>query len=207
MKFRNRQGARKDRPLKSERKGERHSQPLHTSAPGPRQGRMGQDALGSPDAATGAQEMLHQPTSTWEHLDLQSDLKTFSLWSLSVCALFEARGKPVSHRSPYPVWWFLWFPGSSDGKESVWNAGDPGLIPGSGMSPAEGRGNPLQWSCLENPMDWGAWGATVHGVAKRQTRLSDGHTRAVMELALEWPATCLMAVFPCVLGSAKFDWK
>ena len=47
------------------------------------------------------------------------------------------------------------------------------LIPGLGRSPGEGNGNPLQCSCLENPMDGGAWWATVHGVAKGQTRLSD----------------------------------
>ena len=45
----------------------------------------------------------------------------------------------------------------SDGKASVYNAGDPGSIPGSGRSPGEGNGNPLQYSCLENPMDGGAW--------------------------------------------------
>ena len=56
------------------------------------------------------------------------------------------------------------FPHSSVDKESACNAGDPGLIPGSERSPGEGNGNPLQYSCLENPMDWGAWQATVHGV-------------------------------------------
>ena len=65
------------------------------------------------------------------------------------------------------------FPGSLDGKASAYNVGDPGLIPGSGRSPGEGNGNPLQHSCLENPMDQGAWWATVCGVAKSQTRLSD----------------------------------
>ena len=49
------------------------------------------------------------------------------------------------------------FPGGSDGKASAYNAGDPGLIPGSGRSSGEGNGNPLQYSCLENPMDGGAW--------------------------------------------------
>ena len=48
-------------------------------------------------------------------------------------------------------------PGGSDGKASVYNAGDPGSIPGSGRSPGEGKGNPLQYHCLENPMDRGAW--------------------------------------------------
>ena len=49
------------------------------------------------------------------------------------------------------------FPGGSDGKASVYNVGDPGSIPGSGRSPAEGNGYPLQYYCLENPMDGGAW--------------------------------------------------
>ena len=61
------------------------------------------------------------------------------------------------------------FPGGSDSKEPVYNAGDLGLIPGSGRSPGEGNDNPLQCSCLENPMDGGAWQATVHGVAKSGT--------------------------------------
>ena len=65
------------------------------------------------------------------------------------------------------------FSGSSDGKASAYNVGDSGLIPGSGRSPGEGKGNPLQYSCLENPMDRGAWWATIHGVAKSRTRLSD----------------------------------
>ena len=64
------------------------------------------------------------------------------------------------------------FPGGSDSKESACNAGDLGLIPGLGRSPEEGNDNPLQYSCLENPMDRGAWWATVGGVAKSQTRLS-----------------------------------
>ena len=68
----------------------------------------------------------------------------------------------------------LWgFPCSSGGKVSACNAGDLGLIPESGRSPGEGNGNPLQYSCLENPMDQGTWWATVHGVTKSQTQLSD----------------------------------
>ena len=63
--------------------------------------------------------------------------------------------------------------GGSDGKVSAQNAGDPGSIPGLGRSPGEENGNPLQYSCLENSMRGGAWWATVHGVAKSQTRLSD----------------------------------
>ena len=61
------------------------------------------------------------------------------------------------------------FPGVSDGKESTCNAGDLGLIPELERSPGEGNGNPLQYSCLENPMDRGAWWAAVHGVTKSQT--------------------------------------
>ena len=58
------------------------------------------------------------------------------------------------------------FPGSSDGKESPSNAGDLGSTPGLGRSPGEGNGNPLQYSCLENPMDRGAWRATVHRITE-----------------------------------------
>ena len=65
------------------------------------------------------------------------------------------------------------FPAGSDGKESACSVGDPGLIPGSGRSPGEGNGNALQYSCLENPMDGGAWQAVVYGVAKSWTQLND----------------------------------
>ena len=65
----------------------------------------------------------------------------------------EATSPPVLQTAIHP-----WdFPGGSDGKESVYNAGDLGSIPGSGRLPVEGNGNPLQYSCLENPMDGGAW--------------------------------------------------
>ena len=59
-------------------------------------------------------------------------------------------------------------PGGSDSKETAYNAGDLGSIPGWGRSPEEGNGNPLQYSCLENTIDRGAWWAKVHGVAKSQ---------------------------------------
>ena len=61
----------------------------------------------------------------------------------------------------------------SEVKASAHNAGDLGSIPGSGRSPGEGSGNPLQYSCLENLMDGGVWWATVHRVAKSRTRLSE----------------------------------
>ena len=64
-------------------------------------------------------------------------------------------------------------PYCSSGKESAWNAGDLGSISGLGRSPGEGNGNPLQYSCLGNPMDRGVWRATVHGVTKSWRRLSD----------------------------------
>ena len=68
------------------------------------------------------------------------------------------------------------FPGDSDGKESACSAGDLGSIPGLGISPGEGNGNPLQNSCLENSMNRGPWQATVCVVPKSQTRLRDFHT-------------------------------
>ena len=61
------------------------------------------------------------------------------------------------------------FPGGSDGKESACNAEDSGLMPGLGSSPGEGNGSPLQYSCLENLVDRGAWQAIVQGVAKSWT--------------------------------------
>ena len=71
---------------------------------------------------------------------------------------------------------FMGFPGGSVVKNlpaKAGNAGDVGLIPGSGRSPGAGHGNPLQYSCLENLTDSGVWRATVHGVPKRGTRLSN----------------------------------
>ena len=81
------------------------------------------------------------------------------------------------------VWWscghrnlmesiFLWAMLMTTGKESACNTGDMGSIPESGRSPGEGNGNPLQYSCLENPMDRGAWWAAVHGVPKSRPQLS-----------------------------------
>ena len=65
-----------------------------------------------------------------------------------------------------------WFPGGSDGKDSTFNAGGQGSVTRSGRSPGERKGHPLQYSCLENSVDRGAWRATVSGVAKSQTQLS-----------------------------------
>ena len=74
-----------------------------------------------------------------------------------------------------------WFPGGSNGKDSACSAGNPGLIPGLGRSPIEGNGNPLQCSCLKNPMDRGGWRATVHGVAESRTQQSNFHHHTEME--------------------------
>ena len=65
------------------------------------------------------------------------------------------------------------FPGSSVSRESACSAGDPGLIPGSGRSTGEGNSKPLQYPCLEIPMNRGAWGAAVHGIEKSQIQPSD----------------------------------
>ena len=77
------------------------------------------------------------------------------------------------------------FPRWYNGKEPHCNARDPGSLPGSGRSPGGGHGNPLQYSCLENPMDRGAWWATVHGVTKSWTRLSTA--QAVQYMITEKP--------------------
>ena len=65
------------------------------------------------------------------------------------------------------------FPGGLDGKESACDTGNVGSIPGLGRSPGEGNGNQLQYSCLENSMNRGAWQAAVHGITKSQTRLGN----------------------------------
>ena len=76
-------------------------------------------------------------------------------------------------RDRLPTLVFLGFPGGSNGKRSAYNAGDLGLISGLGRSPGKGNSYPLQYSCLENSMDRGAWQAIVHGVARSWTQRSD----------------------------------
>ena len=80
---------------------------------------------------------------------------------------------------PWPWWECLGFPSGSMVKESAFNAGDSGLIPELERSPGGGNVNPLQYSCLENPIDRGTWWATVQGVAKSRTQLKwlSTHTR------------------------------
>ena len=94
----------------------------------------------------------------------------------------------------------LWgFPGDSGGKESTCNTGDSDLIPGCGRSPGEGNGNPLQYFGLENSINRGAWWATVHGVAKSQTQLSnsyiDTHTEASLCTRIHSPDLCCINLF------------
>ena len=82
-------------------------------------------------------------------------------------SLLELPSHCFNKRDDEVIWWLIvGFPRGSDGKEPICNAGDPGLIPGFGRSAGEGNGQPLQYSCLENSKDRGAWWPTVHGVAE-----------------------------------------
>ena len=106
----------------------------------------------------------------------------FLIFFLVIFILFSTVAAPVyisinSAQSCFFYISFPIFPGGSDGKASARNAGDPGWISGLGRSLGEGNGNPLQYSCLENSMDRGAWWATVHGVTKSRTQLSDFMTQ------------------------------
>ena len=83
-------------------------------------------------------------------------------------------------------WYLLTIPCSSVGKKSACNVGDLGSIPGSGRSLGEGNGNPLQYACLENPMDGGVWQATVHGVARVRLDL----------VTKPPPPQCMKMIFP-----------
>ena len=135
-------------------------------------------------------QVLPPPGSLPLHLPLTH---TFHLFSPS--AHHSAGLLPCRQRIPprtLPVWYdndvlvvwrerIVWlvlhgFLGGSESEESACNAGDLGSIPGIGKSPAERNDNPLQYSWMENSMDRGAWWATVYGVAKSRTWLSDWHT-------------------------------
>ena len=86
------------------------------------------------------------------------------------------------------------FPGGSDGKESACNAGDLGSVPGLGRSPGGGHGNPLQYSCLENPMDGGVRWATIHGVAESDTTEMTCHTHSIQYTigTVEYLSLCIL---------------
>ena len=87
---------------------------------------------------------------------------------------WQCRVRTIQFRCSY---YSMCFPSGSDIKEYTCNAGDPGLIPGLGRSPGVGNGNPLQYSCLENSMNRGAWGAPVHGIPKK-SNMTDRVTHA-----------------------------
>ena len=103
------------------------------------------------------------------------------------------------------ILFFMGFPRGSAVKNPPANAGDLGSIPGLGRFPREGNGNQLQYSCLESPMDRGAWWATVCGIAKSQTGLSPAHSNTVLSMrshssndaVLLNPALRLTSVFLC----------
>ena len=114
-----------------------------------------------------------------EKVDLKLNIQKTKIMASSLITSWQIDGRQwkkwqtlFCFGAPKPAF-FYGFPDGSEDKAFAWNAGDPGLIPGLGRSPGEGNGNPLQYSCLENPMDRGAWQATVHGVAKSQTQVSD----------------------------------
>ena len=106
-----------------------------------------------------------------EREDEMPSLPSFSATLLEGVSIPESH--PLVPQIPQASTWD--FPGGSDAKESVCHARDLGLIPGLGRFPGEGNGCPLQCSCQENPMDIRAWRATVHGVTKSRTWLSDLH--------------------------------
>ena len=114
----------------------------------------------NPAWTSGSSQFTYYWSLTWRILSI----------TLLACEM-SADCEVQSLKALYKVWGF---PGGANGKESTCQCRrcwDTGLIPGSGRSPGGGHGNPLQYSCLENPMDWVAWQATVHGVAKSQTWL------------------------------------
>ena len=92
---------------------------------------------------------------------------------LQSIGLHGVRHNGATNTHTYRCMWS--FPGGSVEKNPACNAGDLGSVPGSGRSPGAGYGNPLQYSCLENSMDRGAWRGTVHGVAKSWIQLRDWH--------------------------------
>ena len=105
------------------------------------------------------------------------------------------------------------FPGGSNDEESAFSAGVAGSIPGSGRSPGEGNGNPLEYSCLENPMDREAWWATVHGVSKSRTRLKQlsmhvrnhrqGFLKSVIQTFLPSPLLPIFRTSSCGMKTRK----
>ena len=126
-------------------------------------------------------QLVKNPPAMWEmwvqSLDgkipwRREKLPTPVFWPGQFCGLYSPRDCKESDTTEQ-LSLFQGFPGGSEVKASACNAGDLSLIPGLGKFPGEGNDDPLQYSCLENHMDGGAWWATVHRVAKSRTRLSD----------------------------------
>ena len=113
---------------------------------------------------------LHEGPVWWRSQSIYQTTKRGDLHSSSLAFRHEVW---ITLLKKYLFILSLGFPGGSDGKESSCNAGDLGSIPGLGRSSRGGHGNPLQYSCLENPMARGAWWATVHGVTKSRTWLNN----------------------------------
>ena len=114
-------------------------------------------------------------------------------------------GKRDFHSELYLWEEYIWllptdFPGGSDSKASAYNSGDPDSVPGSGRSPAERKGNPLQYSCLENPMDRGSWWAIFHEVTKNWTRLS---TQGILKQWYQQHPALLITI--CLVVNKKED--
>ena len=95
------------------------------------------------------------------------------------------------------------FPGGSGGKVCVCNAGDLCLTPASGRSPRDGNGYPVQYSCLDNPMEKGAWQAIVDGVTNSQTRLSTQYTHRVLLGVQPWALRNYVDIFKCFVGQGS----
>ena len=129
-------------------------------------------------------------------MPINQDIHRYKVW-IQPQNLSQQRllwGSRLTCQSWYLKWKLVWFQflgflGSSNGRESAYSAGDSGSIPGSGRSPEEGNGYPLQYSCLENSMDRGAWWATVHAVAKSWTWMSDFHSLSLYDIYWEGGVT------------------
>ena len=130
-----------------------------------------------------------------------SDPMDCSLPGSSVHGIFQARvleWVAIAFSAWHVNYLLSWsFSCGSDGKESACNVGDSGSIPALGRSPGEGNGNTLEYSCLENPMDRGAWQATVHGVTKSQIRLNQLGMAYFMLRFLLWIFKKWVFIFSC----------
>ena len=120
------------------------------------------------EAAMGSQRVSHDSAAEHSTAQLQPFSHQMGLMSWS-----ETSSTNTQENIVQLLLLSTGFPCSSVGKESACSSGDPGSIPGLGRSPGEGNGNPLQYPCLENLMDTGAWWAPVHGVAKSRARLNN----------------------------------